>query len=246
MGRRVALLIATYQYHDAGLRQLTAPARDAESFAAVLQDPDIAGFEVTTLINEPHHRVGEAIGDFYRDRRVTTSRCSTSPATASRTMTAGCISRSHFPDAEPPLPPAIELQPPPSAATGPGLSTEKSGSEPTVQQQWMSSPPGSGPGFGAPGIGQVPGPLAGFGARVFSFLIDVVAPLIAFFLIAAVIEVFIAVFGLIAFAVWNSGYRQGTTGQSIGRRVTKTKLVKIETGEPIGFGMALLRRSVSR
>ncbi|MGH3801726.1 MAG: caspase family protein [Pseudonocardiaceae bacterium] len=39
------------------------------SFAAVLRDPDIAGFEVTTLINEPHHRVGEAIGDFYRDRR---------------------------------------------------------------------------------------------------------------------------------------------------------------------------------
>ncbi|MGH3942564.1 MAG: caspase family protein [Pseudonocardiaceae bacterium] len=69
MGRRLALLIATYQYQDAGLRQLTAPAHDAESFAAVLGDPDIAGFEVTTLINEPHHRVGEAIGDFYRDRR---------------------------------------------------------------------------------------------------------------------------------------------------------------------------------
>jgi uncharacterized RDD family membrane protein YckC len=52
----------------------------------------------------------------------------------------------------------------------------------------------------------------------------------------------IVVLGLMAFAVWNSGYRQGTTGQSIGRRVTKTKLVKIETGEPIGFGMALLRQ----
>jgi uncharacterized RDD family membrane protein YckC len=45
----------------------------------------------------------------------------------------------------------------------------------------------------------------------------------------------------LAFAVWNSGYRQDTTGQSIGRRVTKTKLVKIETGKPIGFDMALLR-----
>lgn len=69
MGRRLALLIATYQYHDAGLRQLSAPAHDAESLAAVLGDRDIAGFEVTTLINEPHYRVGEAIGDFYRDRR---------------------------------------------------------------------------------------------------------------------------------------------------------------------------------
>jgi hypothetical protein len=69
MGRRLALLIATYQYRDTGLRQLTAPAHDAEALAVVLGDPAIAGFEVTTLINEPHHRVGEAIGDFYRDRR---------------------------------------------------------------------------------------------------------------------------------------------------------------------------------
>ncbi|MGX1913560.1 caspase, EACC1-associated type [Streptomyces phaeochromogenes] len=69
MGRRLALLIATYEYQDTGLRQLTAPAHDAEALATVLKDPDIAGFEVTTLINEPHHRVGEAIGDFYRDRR---------------------------------------------------------------------------------------------------------------------------------------------------------------------------------
>ncbi|MDQ4038326.1 MAG: caspase family protein [Actinomycetota bacterium] len=29
----------------------------------------MAGFEVTTLIDKPHYRVGEAIGDFYRDRR---------------------------------------------------------------------------------------------------------------------------------------------------------------------------------
>jgi hypothetical protein len=78
MGRRLALLIATYQYHDAGLRQLTAPAHDAESFAGVLQDPDIAGFEVTTLINEPHHRVGTST----RTGAVMTSRCSTSPVTA--------------------------------------------------------------------------------------------------------------------------------------------------------------------
>ncbi|MDN3354288.1 caspase family protein [Actinomadura sp. DC4] len=69
MGRRLALLIATYQYQDTGLRQLTAPAHDAEALAGVLGDPEIAGFEVTTLINEPHYRVGEAIGDFYRDRR---------------------------------------------------------------------------------------------------------------------------------------------------------------------------------
>ncbi|AZP14844.1 hypothetical protein EJC51_00905 [Streptomyces aquilus] len=69
MGRRLALLIATYDYQANGLRRLTAPAHDAGAFAAVLQDPDIAGFEVTTLINEPHYRGGEAIAGLYRDRR---------------------------------------------------------------------------------------------------------------------------------------------------------------------------------
>jgi len=69
MGRRLALVIATYRYQDAGLRQLTAPAHDADALAETLADPAIAGFEVTTLVNEPHHRVGQAIGDFYRARR---------------------------------------------------------------------------------------------------------------------------------------------------------------------------------
>ena len=69
-GRRLALLIATYQYEDTGLRRLTAPAHDAESLAAVLRDQDIAGFEVTSLINEPHYRVGEAIGELRCGRAV--------------------------------------------------------------------------------------------------------------------------------------------------------------------------------
>ncbi|MFC8518292.1 PQQ-binding-like beta-propeller repeat protein [Streptomyces sp. NPDC057257] len=69
MGRRLALLVATYAYQDDGLRQLTAPAHDAEALAEVLRDPEIAGFEVTTLVNEPHHRVGAALGDLLHDRR---------------------------------------------------------------------------------------------------------------------------------------------------------------------------------
>ena len=64
-GARKALVVATYDYRDTGLRRLAAPAHDAESFAAVLEDPDVAGFDVTMLVNEPHHVVGEAIADFY-------------------------------------------------------------------------------------------------------------------------------------------------------------------------------------
>jgi outer membrane protein assembly factor BamB len=69
VARRLALLIATYEHEDSGLRRLTAPAHDAEALAAVLRDPEIAGFEVSLLVNEPFHRVGEAIGDFYRHQR---------------------------------------------------------------------------------------------------------------------------------------------------------------------------------
>ena len=64
-GGRKALVVATYDYRDTGLRRLAAPEHDAESFAAVLEDPDVAGFDVTMLVNEPHHVVGEAIADFY-------------------------------------------------------------------------------------------------------------------------------------------------------------------------------------
>src|SRR6478735_5245091 len=66
---RRALVVATYEYADGGLRRLAAPAHDAESFAAVLKDEAIAGFDVTMLVNQPHYVVGEAIADFYADCR---------------------------------------------------------------------------------------------------------------------------------------------------------------------------------
>lgn len=69
MGRRLALLIATYEYEDTGLRRLTTPAHDAEALAAVLADPEIAGFDVRTLVNAPTHEVGEAIAEFYAGSR---------------------------------------------------------------------------------------------------------------------------------------------------------------------------------
>lgn len=62
---RKALVVATYTYADGGLSKLAAPAHDAESFASVLEDPAIAGFDVTMLVNKAHYEVGEAIADFY-------------------------------------------------------------------------------------------------------------------------------------------------------------------------------------
>ena len=57
---------------------------------------------------------------------------------------------------------------------------------------------------------------------------------------------YVSLFGLAAVAlvylIWNYGYKQGTTGQSIGKGVMKFKVVSEETGQPIGFGMSVVRQ----
>ena len=45
----------------------------------------------------------------------------------------------------------------------------------------------------------------------------------------------------ISFIVWNLGYRQGTSGSSIGKGILKFKIVGEDTGQPIGFGKSTLR-----
>jgi uncharacterized RDD family membrane protein YckC len=45
----------------------------------------------------------------------------------------------------------------------------------------------------------------------------------------------------VVFSFWNNGYRQGTTGQSIGKGVMKFKVISEKTGQPIGFGMSVGR-----
>jgi caspase domain-containing protein len=68
-GARSALIIATDEYTDPGLRQLRAPAIDARALAAVLRDPVIGDFDVRTLLNEPAHEVNLAVEEFFADRR---------------------------------------------------------------------------------------------------------------------------------------------------------------------------------
>jgi uncharacterized RDD family membrane protein YckC len=45
-----------------------------------------------------------------------------------------------------------------------------------------------------------------------------------------------------AYAIWNWGYKQGTTGSSIGKGMQKFKVVSEKTGQPIGFGMSVVRQ----
>ena len=59
-----ALIVANYRYDHPALRQLVAPAEDADSLARVLADSEIGGFEVRTLVNEPSHKISLEIESF--------------------------------------------------------------------------------------------------------------------------------------------------------------------------------------
>lgn len=55
---------------------------------------------------------------------------------------------------------------------------------------------------------------------------------------------FVAWLLAVAYVIWNNGYRQGTTGSSIGKSVLKYKVVSDNTGQPIGFGLSVVRQLV--
>ena len=57
-----------------------------------------------------------------------------------------------------------------------------------------------------------------------------------------VLGMFVLFAATLAFPVWNFGYRQGKTGQSLGKQVMKFKVISEKTGQPIGFGMSLVRQ----
>lgn len=48
----------------------------------------------------------------------------------------------------------------------------------------------------------------------------------------------------LAFVIWNLGYRQGTTGSSIGKGIMKFKVVREDTGQPLGFGLSVGRELI--
>jgi len=66
MSGKFAIIIANTEYTDQGLAKLTAPGKDAEEFARVLNSPDIAAFDdVNVLINENATTAREAIDEFF-------------------------------------------------------------------------------------------------------------------------------------------------------------------------------------
>jgi uncharacterized RDD family membrane protein YckC len=57
-----------------------------------------------------------------------------------------------------------------------------------------------------------------------------------------VAAIFVSVLVGLVYLVWNYGYKQGTTGSSIGKSILKFKVVSEKTGQPLGFGLSFLRQ----
>ncbi len=68
-GRRKALIVANDQYEHEGLGHLLSPGADADALGRVLGDPQIGGFEVRVVRNEPAHVIGAYVEDLFSDSR---------------------------------------------------------------------------------------------------------------------------------------------------------------------------------
>ncbi len=68
-GQRKALIVANDQYEQDALRDLLAPAADAEALGQVLGDPQIGDFAVQVVRNEPAHIIQAQIEDLFSDSR---------------------------------------------------------------------------------------------------------------------------------------------------------------------------------
>ncbi|WP_367132415.1 RDD family protein [Saccharothrix sp. HUAS TT1] len=115
------------------------------------------------------------------------------------------------------------------------------------QQAW-----GAQPSYGQPAYGAPTGGYAEWGSRAVGFLIDYAAPGAIFGVLAGIgaatgdmtiyfILAGVGALGMLGFMIYNSWYLAGTTGQSMGKKVAKVKLISEETGQPIGFGNAFVR-----
>ncbi|QKW39868.1 RDD family protein [Actinomadura sp. NAK00032] len=142
--------------------------------------------------------------------------------------------------------------------------------QPPAQPGYGQQPPAQ-PGYGAPAAPAQPGyqevhhhhygstgQLAEWGSRAGGYIIDYLifaGPVFVLYLLsllltssgsggAAVLGLLFMLVGLalsVAGGLWIC-YQEGTTGQSIGKRQMGIRLVSAQTGQPIGFGMAFVRK----
>ncbi|MCR3747885.1 RDD family protein [Lentzea californiensis] len=131
-------------------------------------------------------------------------------------------------------------------------------------QQQAYGQPG---GYGQPAYGMAPQPPTGYaewGSRAVAGLIDygipgVVGWLVVFVVgmigastgdpdtagILSLVALLVGYGGMFGFLIWNTVLRGGSTGQSLGKKVAKIKVIKEDTQQPPGGGVAFLRLLVN-
>lgn len=156
-----------------------------------------------------------------------------------------------------------------SAGSQPPGWYQAQGDPPGTQRYWDGSQWVGGPqaaqdsAVEAGGYGQQPsyagstgtGAPAAYGTRAVALIIDalvgfgiVIAGLIVGFLLGFVSDTLGAIMwmiavigGMLVFPIWNAVFKQGQTGQTIGKTKQNIKLVSDTTGGPIGVGPAFIR-----
>ncbi|MDX6230410.1 MAG: hypothetical protein QOI76_3800 [Frankiales bacterium] len=149
------------------------------------------------------------------------------------------------PGQNPPPPPTYGQQPAygqPPAYGSPQYGAPQAGQPVPYGQAPYGQPP-----YGAPPAGNFGGTLAEWLTRVAGTLIDGIAvaiPGLVVFLIGSAanagIIVFLGVLVWIAAWAWNL-VRQGQTGQTVGKQVMGTYLVREADGQYVGAGLSILR-----
>ncbi|MEU5313145.1 RDD family protein [Streptomyces sp. NPDC021562] len=111
-------------------------------------------------------------------------------------------------------------------------------------QQQPGYPQQGGYGYPQQGYGATP-PYANWGQRFLGTLVDGLVFLVPYILVlfsskAAVLGI-IGGLAFLGLAIWQL-IQEGRTGQTIGKKALGIRLVKEATGQPIGVGMAFVRR----
>ena len=155
------------------------------------------------------------------------------------------------PGYQPPAQPAGGYQAPGAAYQAPQQG------QPPLAQPYNQQAPQPYPGTAYPPVAPASGSLALWPTRALGGLIDYVAPGLVISLLQTPFQgsvnvatgtttpaspvYYLLSLVLLAFVVYNSGYKQGLTGKSFGKQINKTRLVSEATGQPLGVGVAIGR-----
>lgn len=138
---------------------------------------------------------------------------------------------------------------PPQGQPGYGYPQQAPQGVPQQGYGYPSAPPVSGGDYGQPGQGARP-PLAGWGSRFAALLVDGIVIGVPYGLLIGIGGAMGGnAGGLLAFLGFIVGiglglfklYKEGTTGQWIGKKALGISLLREADGRPLGFGMAFVR-----